>query len=99
MRPVPSPVLAQSSSALDVLPWIGGLILLVIVGGALVMIVRRRLLSDPASPSQAGLAEQLRRLHADGQVSDEEYQRIRRAMADRVAGRRVPGPRTDDTAP
>lgn len=78
----------QSSTATGpLLLWLGVLIVLVFGAGIAVMLIRKRLLSSHESRAEmaGSLFEQLRRMHAEGELSDEEYDRARRKLAGRAA--------------
>jgi hypothetical protein len=58
------------------------------IGGMFVMWLRRRLLAaDSGSATTEGLMESLRRMRDAGQMSQEEYDAARKAMASRFAGK------------
>jgi len=78
---------ADKSSRLlsNVLPW---LILLigVIVAGGVVMYVVRRSLNSERTASQGFTLQDLRDMHAAGELSDEEFERAKAMMIGRLAG-------------
>jgi hypothetical protein len=68
----------------ELLPWLL-LLLAAAVVGAIVVIVLRRWLRAPDSASGEGFTlHDLRRLHAAGQLNDDEFQRAKSALIDRV---------------
>src|SRR3954470_24108623 len=65
--------------------WIAALIGIVLVGGIVMVVLRRRMFAaDSTSEATGGLMESLRRLKDSGQMSQEEYDAARKAMATRV---------------
>lgn len=76
--------------------WVGVLIGLVMLAGGLLMVMRKRLGREEA-PASTGIFEQMRQLHREGKLSDEEFARVRSRMsasmlADLDAGSRDSGP-------
>lgn len=61
----------------DVLMWVLVLGGAVLVLGAVVLLVRRWALGRPGRGSQPWSLADLRRLHAEGKLSDEEYEHLR----------------------
>jgi hypothetical protein len=72
----------------EVLPWLLVLLGAVIIGGIILVAVRRTLRSGGGGPpADAGFTLQdLRDLHAAGELSDDEFARARDAMIERVKG-------------
>jgi len=66
--------------------WIGVLIIAVIGMFLVVMMVRRWLLARDGGMSEGVQMETLRELRDRGALSQEEYEKVRRTMADRMAG-------------
>ncbi|MBC23793.1 MAG: hypothetical protein CMJ32_07770 [Phycisphaerae bacterium] len=63
----------------QLIPWLGLLLLVVIVGGAFVLMIRRTTKSQ--GPGQGGFTlEDIRQLHRSGELSDEEFQKAREAL-------------------
>jgi len=88
MTPIAWFLIASSAPAKmafrELLPWLLLLLAAALVG-AIVVIVLRRWLRAPGSASAEGFTlHDLRRLHAAGQISDEEFQRAKSALIDRV---------------
>lgn len=81
----------------DLLPVIAGLLGLAVVGGIIIYIVRR-LLRGSEDHSEAGgfTLHDLRRMREAGELSEEEFDRARLAMIDRVRNR---APADADAAP
>lgn len=82
-------MLIAQTKALDptpVLIWVGVLIVAAMIGGTLVILLRKRMLDKQSARSITGsLMEELRTMHADGRISDAEYEQTRKAMASRVS--------------
>ena len=68
----------------DVLPWLGVLVLAVLIGAGLIHFVHRWLTRDEQRPSDFTL-QQLRDLHAAGKLTDDEFQRAKGAVIGRAA--------------
>ena len=67
----------------DILPWLVVLVVIVLVGAAVLFYVRRSMSSD-SSASAGFTLQDLRDLHASGQISLEEFERARDAMIGRL---------------
>jgi|SRR6185295_7846088 len=66
--------------------WIGILIVVAILGGLIMMAVRRRILSkDSLDDGTTSLMDQLRAMRDRGQISPEEYEATRRTMREKMA--------------
>ncbi|MEO1007948.1 MAG: hypothetical protein AAFX79_05240 [Planctomycetota bacterium] len=75
------------SSTVDVLAWVGILILAVLVLAVVLPLARRKLLgreSEDAAP--LGSMEEMRAMVDRGELSAEEYEQVRRAMIAKVRG-------------
>lgn len=73
--------------------WVGVLIGLVLLAGGVLMWLRSRIGRESGS-SSAGLFEEMRELHRQGKLSDEEFARVRARMSARVmADMDADGPR------
>jgi hypothetical protein len=83
-------VLAQSSQSVPVgsiLMWVAVLVAAIMVGGLGIMLLRRRVLSrDEGLAASEGLLDSLRRLRDNGEISVDEYNAARKAMASKLAG-------------
>ena len=90
MTPLASMMIAAanpgSSAFGELLPWLIVLLALAIVGGLIIMALRRRVRSPHAAPSEGFTLHDLRQMHAAGQLSDEEFQRAKAALIERVKG-------------
>lgn len=80
----------------DLLPWLGLILLLVAALAATIFIGRRMTRRDDDASDQPFTLQSLRELHASGQLSDEEFQRAREAMIGRI--RASTDESTDDTS-
>jgi hypothetical protein len=70
----------------DVLPWLSALVALMVVGAVAIYLIRRTLTSDNALSSKTSFTLQdLRDMHAAGDLTDEEFQRAKDAMIGRLA--------------
>ena len=94
MQPVLASLLAQSGQgspqrggdASAIVVWVVVLIGVIIVGGMLVFVLRRRILAaDAAGDHGAGLMDSLRKMRDSGQMSQEEYDATRKAMVARLS--------------
>ena len=63
-----------------VLPWLGVLMVLVLIGGAAILLLRRSLQSGGGAGSEGFSLQSLRDLHAAGELTDEEFERAKQAM-------------------
>jgi membrane protein implicated in regulation of membrane protease activity len=91
MRPLVSPIIATAdpSQAIfgEVLPWLIALLLFAVVGGIVIMVMRRWVRSSEDGPSGEGFTlHDLRQLHAAGRLSDEEFQQAKARLIERVKG-------------
>jgi hypothetical protein len=82
--------LAQASPT-RVLAWVAAMIVLIIVGGIVAMWLRRSYLDDWGSGASAATnatlsLHDLRRLHAQGRLSDEEFESLKGAAVRAHAG-------------
>ncbi|MEM9559630.1 MAG: SHOCT domain-containing protein [Planctomycetota bacterium] len=84
----PAMLTTQSASNGSIWLPLGLLIAAVMVGGFIVLALRRRFLNDSSGPAQTpgGLLDEMRRMHEAGELSDEEYDRVRRRLARKAAG-------------
>lgn len=78
------------------------LIAAVIIGGLVVLALRKKFLGEQEPPRQAvgGLLDEMRRMHAAGELSDEEFDRVRKRLARKAAGvaeSPTPQPRAEDS--
>lgn len=67
------------------LPWLGGLMVLAVLGGLLMVWTRRMAVGGRASGRPEGFGlDELRRMVERGEMTAEEYDRARRRMIERV---------------
>ncbi|MFT5422690.1 MAG: hypothetical protein ACI89L_000455 [Phycisphaerales bacterium] len=94
--PLPNPgwSLAQTNMPTSqILLWVLVLIVLIVVGGLAVIAMRRSLLAkDPRLGHESGLMDQMRTMHARGELSDAEYDLIRKRLATKAAARLAEDP-------
>ena len=62
------------------IPWLGILVLIVLLGGGLAIWIRRRITSQSASSQGGYMLEDLRQLRDSGELSQEEFDLARQAM-------------------
>lgn len=78
----------QAQSKGDILPvvlWLGILIVVTIVGGLVVLAIRKRILARSSDGADEGsLMDSLRAMRDRGELSPEEFEATRRAMIERV---------------
>lgn len=67
----------------DILPWLILLLGLVVVGGVIIYAIRRYLRHDASSTEDFTLAD-LRRMHAAGELTDEQFERAKAMMIGRL---------------
>ena len=77
---------ADKSSRLfgEVLPYLIALIAVVVVGGVIMYLVRRRLRADDGGKSDGFTLQDLRDLHASGELTDAEFERAKAQMIGRL---------------
>jgi hypothetical protein len=76
----------QTQDILHVMMWIGLAIALLILAGAAIMMYRKRMFgADSAVDAAASIFDDLRRLHRDGLMSQEEYDVARKKLAARAS--------------
>jgi uncharacterized membrane protein len=82
------PTLANSPVS-SILVWVIVLIGLLLAGTLLVFRLRRSMLANDAQgPDHAGLMDQMRRMVDQGQMTQEEFDKARRAIVERAAAKR-----------
>lgn len=62
------------------------MIVIVICAGFGIMWYRRRVLNNDSTNSDTSIIEQFRRMRESGEISEEEFEATRRAMAQRLSG-------------
>lgn len=79
--------LAETALFSEVMPWLAALLGLVVVGAIVIAIIRRRFRREDDSGVPFTL-DDLRRLHAAGHITDEEFERARTQMIEALRPRR-----------
>jgi hypothetical protein len=86
-------VLAAKPDVAAILLLIGIILILVIVGGLFLLHLRRRILETHSGPQQhGGLLDDLRAMLERGEISQEEFDSTKAAMAARLTGKAPPKP-------
>ena len=67
----------------EVLPWLLVLLGIVVAGAVVVMLARRLTKDAPSGPPQGFTLQELRELHAAGELTDEQFERARAVMIGR----------------
>jgi len=71
----------------DVWPWLAALAAIVIVGGILLSVVRRRMMTkDDCDPGTGFTLHDLRQFHARGDLTDVEFKAAKAALIERIRG-------------
>jgi hypothetical protein len=87
------PPIANSGNVLgDVAPWLGIMVILIIVGGVIAMNVRRKMNGGDDSSGIGFTLSDLRAMHERGELTLEEFQRARDKMLGSVRGRESSSP-------
>lgn len=80
----------------ELAPWLVALVAVIAVGSLVVHLIRRRIAAT-AAPDEGFTLDDLRRLHAAGELDDGEFARAKAALIARVRGSATPDPpRPDD---
>lgn len=83
-----SPVAQSNLATSQILTWVLALIVLIVIGGLVVVAMRRKLLSrDNSIGHESGLMDEMRGMHSRGELTTEEYDRIRKRLAAKAAGK------------
>ncbi len=69
----------------DVVPWLAALAAVVVVGAIAIWLIRRTMGTDAASGAGGFTLQELRDMHASGQLGDEEFQRARDSLIGRLS--------------
>lgn len=84
--PMLTPVTSGKSAVVDVWLAAGGLIALLVAGGVLLSRVRKKTLAAPSAMDEAEtVMGMIKRLHATGEMSDDEYQATRKKLLGSMA--------------
>ena len=84
-------VTASSGAGLasDVAPWLGVLVIVVLIGVGAISLTRKWLHRDENAPGDFSL-HQLRELHAAGSLTDEEFERAKSLVIGRLTTEETP---------
>jgi len=79
-------IAAQSAEQLfkETLPWLVGLGVIVFIGAGAIYFVRKMMQSQSSSLEDGFTLHDLRQLHAQGELNDEEFERAKVAMIGRL---------------
>jgi len=96
------PILAQAASGSGsdvgrILMWVGILIVIVVVGTIVLMTVRKRIMMGSAQGREGfSTMEDMRAMVARGEMTQEEYEKVRKAMIAKMRGTNGTTPAPDD---
>ena len=83
----------------DLLPWLGLLVVIVLIGGGIAIWLRRRLMSGDAAGAVGFTLGDLRELHARGEISTEEFEKAKSQMIAGLTRREeISGPESSPTS-
>ena len=83
----------------DLLPWLGLLVVIVLIGGGIAIWLRRRLMSGNAAGAVGFTLGDLRELHARGEISTEEFEKAKSQMIAGLTRREeISGPESSQTS-
>jgi len=88
----------STQTSLDLLKWIGLLIVLVVAGGWAVMHIRRRLFEEDKH-EPLGVLEHLRQAVRDGEMTQEEFEQAKKAMSAKLRGEPDAAPKAPNLKP
>jgi hypothetical protein len=74
----------DSSASTHVIVLVGVLIALVIAGGVVVMLLRKRLLAKDDASADVGLFDALKQMRDRGEMTQEEYEAARRKVVEKT---------------
>ena len=69
----------------DVLPWLGALFAVVVIGAVAIWLLRRMLKQDSGGGSGGFTLQDLRDMRASGELSDEEFEKARASIIGRLS--------------
>ncbi len=69
------------TDTLRILTLVGAVIAVLFVATVIIMVVRKKILSTDQTPATGLIMDDFRRLHASGQLSDDEFQVLKTRMA------------------
>lgn len=79
----------------EILPLLVTLLVLSIVGGLVILYLRKRMFADDKSSDSAGLFADLRAMRDRGEISDDEYERTRAVIIAKATGKDAEQVRAD----
>ena len=83
----------------DLLPWLGLLVVIVLIGAGIAIWLRRRLMSGDAAGAVGFTLGDLRELHARGEISTEELEKAKSQMIAGLTRREeISGPESSPTS-
>ena len=83
----------------DLLPWLGLLVVIVLIGGGIAIWLCRRLMSGDAAGAVGFTLGDLRELHARGEISTEEFEKAKSQMIAGLTRREeISGPESSPTS-
>lgn len=85
-------LLAKNPQLTEYLVWVGASIAVVVLATLCILAYRRRILGPSQSEIQTGLLDELREMRNRGDITEEEFNATKRAMAARAAGKPLPPP-------
>jgi hypothetical protein len=85
VSPVPGPA-GGASTSIDVLIWVGALIVALLLLGTFILLVRKRLFTKDSDEASSMLNE-LRRMHKAGEMTTAEYDAARKSLTTRLAAK------------
>ena len=94
------PIPSGNTTSVEVLMWVGALIVAVLILGIIILLIRRKLFTRDES-SATGVLDELRRMHNTGQMTTAEYEAARKSFTARIAAKMPdsPAPRRAAAAP
>lgn len=76
-----------AAANIDVLFWVAILLGVVLSGSLVILKLRKRVFASPDIENDPGtLMEQMRRMEKRGEISSEEFDRVRRKLVEKAAG-------------
>ncbi|MBL8876028.1 MAG: hypothetical protein JNM86_09570 [Phycisphaerae bacterium] len=83
-----------AAANIDILIWVAILLGVVLSGSLVILTLRKKVFAPPDIESDPGtLMEQMRRMEKRGEISAEEFDRVRRKLVEKAAG--APSKRDD----
>lgn len=96
----PFPTLAAQQAASNQILFVAGLLIaIVLVASIAVLALRKSLFAAPEKPEDPGsLMDQVRAMHKRGEISQDEYDRVRRRLVAQAAGKPSPSEKPSDSS-